>query len=85
LADERFIGALDQGTMGTQFMVFDHAARLRGGAYRVRRQVFPRPGWVEHDAVEICQNTRGMIAEALRSADMDSSPAAMASQAGGSP
>ncbi len=70
LADERLIGALDQGTTGTRFMVFDHAARARAGAYREHRQFFPRPGWVEHDADEIWQNTRSVIAEALRSADI---------------
>ena len=85
LDDERLIGAIDQGTTGTRFMVFDHAARARGSAYREHRQFFPRPGWVEHDAEEIWQNTRGVIAEALRSADMHSNPVAMASWARGSP
>lgn len=70
MADERLIGAVDQGTTGTRFMAFDQVGRVRARAYREHRQFFPRPGWVEHDADEIWQNTRSVIAEALRSADI---------------
>ena len=60
-----YIGAIDQGTTSTRFMVFDKAARVVALAQREHEQIFPRPGWVEHDALEILRCTREVIAEAL--------------------
>jgi glycerol kinase len=65
LAD--FVGAVDQGTTSTRFMIFD-----RGGAEVARhqlehQQILPRAGWVEHDPVEIWERTRTVIASALHS------------------
>src|SRR5687767_9340124 len=67
----RYIGALDQGTTSTRFMVFD-----AGGAEVARRQIehrqiMPKPGWVEHDPVEIAARTNEVITGALRTADLD--------------
>ena len=50
---ERYVGAIDQGTTSTRFMVFDHSGGVVSVAQRPHEQVFPRPGWVEHDAQEI--------------------------------
>jgi glycerol kinase len=60
-----YIGAIDQGTTSTRFMVFDKAARIVAVAQKEHEQIFPRPGWVEHDALEIMRRTEEVIAEAL--------------------
>jgi glycerol kinase len=65
-----FVGALDQGTTSTRFMVFD-----AGGSEVARRQIehaqiLPRPGWVEHDPIEIAARVDEAIAGALRSAGL---------------
>jgi len=63
-----YIGAVDQGTTSTRFIVFDRSGRIIGLDQREHRQIFPRPGWVEHDAGEIWNNTRLVIAGALNRA-----------------
>jgi glycerol kinase len=60
--------AIDQGTTGTTCLVFDAEGEVRGRAYSEFEQHFPRPGWVEHDATEIWEVTRGVGAEAMRDA-----------------
>ncbi|MGM0760905.1 MAG: FGGY family carbohydrate kinase, partial [Thermodesulfobacteriota bacterium] len=47
-----FIGAIDQGTTSSRFIIFDHEGRIRGMDQKEHRQIFPRPGWVEHDPME---------------------------------
>ena len=44
-----YIGAIDQGTTSTRFMVFDKNARVVAVAQKEHEQIYPRPGWVEHD------------------------------------
>ncbi|HYM50082.1 MAG TPA: glycerol kinase GlpK [Candidatus Limnocylindrales bacterium] len=61
----RLVGAIDQGTTGTRFMLFDHDGRVKASAYREHRQITPRPGWVEHDPMEIWANTQQVIRSAL--------------------
>jgi glycerol kinase len=60
-----FIGAIDQGTTSTRFIVFDRAGSVVSTAQKEHAQHTPRPGWVEHDAAEILRNTRETAAEAL--------------------
>jgi glycerol kinase len=60
--------AIDQGTTGTTCVVFDPEGREAGRAYSEFEQHFPRPGWVEHDAAEIWETTRGVAAGALADA-----------------
>jgi glycerol kinase len=62
---KRYIGAIDQGTTSTRFMVFDQSGRIVSVAQKEHQQIFPRPGWVEHDAVEILRRTTEVIGEAL--------------------
>ena len=64
------VGAIDQGTTSTRFMIFDHAGAVIASAQREFRQILPRPGWVEHDPVEILDTTEAVVGEALRSAGM---------------
>jgi glycerol kinase len=66
----RFVGAIDQGTTSTRFIVFDRAGALIASAQREHRQIFPQPGWVEHDPEEIFRATCEVIAEALSRADL---------------
>ena len=62
---KNYIGAIDQGTTSTRFMVFDRAARVVTVAQKEHEQIYPRPGWVEHDPLEILRRTEEVIAEAL--------------------
>jgi glycerol kinase len=60
-----YIGAIDQGTTSTRFMIFDHAGKVVGSARQEHEQIFPKPGWVEHNPLEIWQRTQEVIAAAL--------------------
>ncbi|WP_332898031.1 glycerol kinase GlpK [Haladaptatus sp. CMSO5] len=66
-----YVGAIDQGTTGTRFMVFDHAGQVVSNAYETHEQHYPNPGWVEHDPVEIWENTKLVVSRALREADIE--------------
>src|SRR5690349_9435005 len=59
------IGAIDQGTTSTRFIVFDRNGAIVSLAQKEHAQIYPKPGWVEHDAQEIWRNTRAVAAEAL--------------------
>ena len=61
----KYIGAVDLGTTSNRFILFDHGGRIAGLAQKEHRQIFPQPGWVEHDPLEIWNNTREVIREAL--------------------
>lgn len=60
-----YIGAIDQGTTSTRFIVFDRSGRVISVAQEEHQQIFPNPGWVEHNPEEIWQRTREVIAEAM--------------------
>ena len=60
-----YIGAIDQGTTSTRFIVFDRSGRVKAVAQKEHEQIYPKPGWVEHNAEEIWQRTREVIAEAM--------------------
>ena len=62
-----YIGAIDQGTTSTRFIVFDRVGRIISIAQREHQQIYPRPGWVEHDPEEIWNRTQEVIAEAMES------------------
>lgn len=66
-----FIGAIDQGTTSTRFIVFDRAGSIVSLARREHEQIFPRPGWVEHDPDEIWRSTRAVIVEALEKTGLE--------------
>jgi glycerol kinase len=68
---ERYVMSIDQGTTSTRCILFDHRGRLVSVAQREHQQHFPRPGWVEHDALEIWRNVRRIVPEALASAGVD--------------
>jgi glycerol kinase len=68
-----YVGAIDQGTTSTRFMVFDKSARIVAVAQKEHEQIFPRPGWVEHDALEILRRTHEVIGEALEKRGLQAS------------
>jgi len=61
----QYVAAIDQGTTSTRFMIFDHGGNVIAFDQKEHEQVFPKPGWVEHDASEIWARTRGVIRGAL--------------------
>src|ERR1700674_2234822 len=61
-----YIGAIDQGTTSTRFIIFDRAGKIAASAQKEHRQIYPRPGWVEHDPEEIWAGTQQVVAEAMR-------------------
>jgi glycerol kinase len=67
---EQYVGAIDQGTTGTRFMVFDHGGQVVANAYEKHEQVYPEPGWVEHRPMEIWEKTRSVIETALANAGL---------------
>jgi glycerol kinase len=69
----KYVGALDQGTTSNRFIIFDHHGRIVGLDQKEHEQIFPQPGWVEHNPVEIWQNTRDVIRGALANAGLTGS------------
>jgi glycerol kinase len=67
------VGALDQGTTSTRFMIFDGEGEVVAVDQREHRQIFPRPGWVEHDPIEIWSMTTSVIEGALSRAGLHGS------------
>ena len=65
-----FVGAIDQGTTSTRFMVFDHAGGEIGRAQLEHAQHLPQAGWVEHDPIEIWARTQEVIAGGLENAGL---------------
>jgi glycerol kinase len=63
-----YILAIDQGTTGSTVLVFDRTGRIQGRAYAEFPQMYPQPGWVEHDATRIWDDCRKLVAAALRDA-----------------
>jgi glycerol kinase len=60
-----YIGALDQGTTSTRFIIFDRFGRIVSSAQKEHRQIYPQPGWVEHDPEEIWRSTIDVIKDAM--------------------
>ena len=60
-----YVGAIDQGTTSSRFILFDRTGEIVSVAQKEHKQIYPKPGWVEHDPVEIWRNTAAVIAGAL--------------------
>ena len=67
-AMSRYIAAIDQGTTSSRCMLFDSAGSIVASDQKEHRQIYPRPGWVEHDAEEIWANVQSVTAGALAKA-----------------
>ena len=68
-----YIGAIDQGTTSTRFMIFDHDGQIVGSAQKEHTQLLPEAGWVEHDPQEIWENTQAVMMNALALAGIEAS------------
>ena len=66
----RYVGAIDQGTTSTRFIVFDHVGAIVASAQQEHAQIYPQPGWVEHSPAEIMASTRSVMAAALAKANL---------------
>jgi glycerol kinase len=67
----KYAVAIDQGTTSTRFMIFDHAGAVVGVDQKEHEQIYPKPGWVEHDPLEIWQATQDVIKGALEKHNID--------------
>ena len=74
----KFVGALDQGTTSTRFMIFDHSGQVVAIHQKEHEQIYPKPGWVEHDPAEIWARCREVITGALDKAGIKASDLAAA-------
>jgi glycerol kinase len=68
-----YVGALDQGTTSTRFMIFDHGGKVVGIHQKEHEQIYPKPGWVEHDPAEIWARSQEVIKGALDSKNLSAS------------
>ena len=68
-----YVGALDQGTTSTRFMIFTHGGDVVAVDQKEHEQIYPKPGWVEHDANEIWERCQEVITGALAKAGIQAS------------
>jgi len=62
----KYAAAVDQGTTSTRFMVFDHSGKVVAVEQKEHEQIYPKPGWVEHNAMEVWQRTQDVIKGVLK-------------------
>lgn len=67
----RYIAVIDQGTSSTRCMIFDHDGQVVSMAQAEHRQFYPKPGWVEHDPLEIWRNAQAVAIEAVGNVESD--------------
>ncbi|MFN8440966.1 MAG: glycerol kinase GlpK [Caldilineaceae bacterium] len=68
-----YVGAIDQGTTSSRFMLFDHTGNVVSYDQREHSQIFPQSGWVEHDPLEIWERVRAVIGATLAKAEINAS------------
>ena len=68
-----FIMAIDQGTTGTTVLILDRNLAIKARGYKTFRQIYPQPGWVEHDPEDIWQSVLAAVAEALETGAVSAS------------
>ncbi len=65
MSQPAYIAALDQGTTSTRFLILDRSGRIVASAQQEHQQIYPQPGWVEHNPMEILERTRAVIDQAF--------------------
>ena len=65
---EKYVAAIDQGTTSTRCMIFNHSGEPIGSHQLEHEQIYPKPGWVEHDAMEIWDRTQDVVKGAMKAA-----------------
>ncbi len=68
-----YVGAVDQGTTSSRFIIFDRKGRVKAADQKEHEQIFLRPGWVEHDPLEIWRNTQEVMQGAMGKAGLQGS------------
>ena len=71
MTEEKFVLAIDQGTTSSRAIVFNHEGEIVGVGQKEFEQIFPNPGWVEHDPLEIWETVREVVADALVAAEIN--------------
>jgi glycerol kinase len=69
---KKYVAAIDQGTTSTRFMIFDHSGIVIAVNQKEHQQIFPKPGWVEHDPLEIWARTQEVMIGALHESGLQS-------------
>src|SRR3954469_11721807 len=67
----KYAAAIDQGTTSTRCMIFDHGGNVVSISQKEHEQIYPKPGWVEHDPAEVWSRTQEVVAEAMSSAGIE--------------
>ena len=80
-----FVGAIDQGTTSTRFMIFDHDGNEVSKHQLEHEQVLPQAGWVEHNPVEIWERSTSVVQSALNKANLQASDLGDRSRSRGGP
>ncbi|WP_353081844.1 glycerol kinase GlpK [Tessaracoccus lapidicaptus] len=68
---DKYVLAIDQGTTSSRAIIFDHSGKIVSVGQKEHEQIFPRAGWVEHNPVEVWDNVRAVVAEALSGASVN--------------
>ena len=68
---KKYVAAIDQGTTSTRFIVFDPQGQIICSNQQEHQQIYPQPGWVEHNPEEILQRTQSVIKNALEIGNID--------------
>ena len=71
MSEDKYILAIDQGTTSSRAIIFDHAGQIVSVGQKEHEQIFPKAGWVEHDANEIWDNVREVVGQALSRAELN--------------
>lgn len=71
MTEKKYVLAIDQGTTSSRAIIFNHSGEIVSVGQMEHEQIFPRPGWVEHDPIEIRDNVREVIGMALSKADIN--------------
>ena len=69
--EKKYVLAIDQGTTSSRAIIFDHSGQIVATGQREHEQIFPKAGWVEHDPIEIWDNIRACVADALQKAEIN--------------
>ncbi len=68
----KYVAAIDQGTTSTRFIIFDHSGNIAAVDQKEHEQIYPKPGWVEHDPLEIWEKTKSVMNGALQKSGLKS-------------
>lgn len=73
MSEKTYVGSLDQGTTSTRFILFDQDGAIAASHQLEHKQIYPKPGWVEHDALEIWQRSKEVISATLQKSGVSAS------------